>query len=246
MKTTTIIVMVAVLCIALFAGCNQTRQPAASNPTPSPSGESTAQQNASAPSDPTPSPETNAQSAPSLMPTKDDSDGDGIPDTAEKVLGTNPHAWDTDGDGVSDKDDADPAFTENLIEETSDTALPIEIKDARVEDNATADHLEITMRNTGKEALSDFDIYFTITDKKDGTVEGYYVKLDGLAIKAGESSTIHFDNDITKPGHYFGNMNGLFGTSANGLTFAVQLHANGYKPMDFTVDKAEGTAEVAD
>lgn len=26
----------------------------------------------------------------------------------------------------------------------------------------------------------------------------------------------------------------------------IHLHANGYKPLDFTVDKADGVAEVAD
>ena len=45
---------------------------------------------------------------------------------------------------------------------------------------------------------------------------------------------------------YYGNMNGLYGTSANGLTFAVQLHAAGYQPASFNVEKADGTAEVAD
>jgi hypothetical protein len=41
-------------------------------------------------------------------------------------------------------------------------------------------------------------------------------------------------------------MNGLYGTSSNGLTFDIQLHAAGFKPMNFTVEKAKGTAEVAD
>ena len=100
--------------------------------------------------------------------------------------------------------------------------------------------------NTGTDALSGFDAYFTITDKKDGTKEGYYVKLDGLEIAAGEAATIHFDNNAATPNHYYGNMNGLYGTSANGLTFDVTLHAANYAPLTFTVEKAEGTAEVAD
>ena len=176
-----------------------------------------------------------------------DEDGDGIPDTVEKTYGTNPHVADTDGDGINDKEDAQPLFTDNLINETSTTALPIEIKDARVEDNASADHLEITFVNNGTSDLSNFDIYYTITDKKNtDQVEGYYQKLDGLSVKAGESVTLHFDNDLSQVGHYYGNMNGLYGTSANGLTFAVQLHAAGYQPASFTVDKADGTAEVAD
>jgi len=178
--------------------------------------------------------------------TADDRDGDGIPDAAEKLLGTNPYTADTDGDGISDVEDTNPVMAENPITETSTVALPIQIKDVRVEDNQTADHLEITMRNTGAETLSGFDVYFTITDKKNGAQEGYYVNLDGLEIAAGESATIHFDNDVTTPNHYYGNMNGLYGTSANGLTFDITLHARGYAPLNFSVDKAEGTAEVAD
>jgi len=47
----------------------------------------------------------------------------------------------------------------NLTLYTFTTALPIEIKDARVEDNATAYHLEITFVNNGTTDLSNFDIY---------------------------------------------------------------------------------------
>ncbi len=178
--------------------------------------------------------------------TADDTDGDGIPDLVEKTYGTNPHAADTDGDGINDKQDQKPAFAENLITEKSTTVLPITITDVRVEDNETDDHLEITMKNTGTTNLSDFDIYFTITDKLDGTQEAYYVTLTNLVVNAGESATIHFDNDLAQANHYIGNMNGLFGTSANGLTFDIQLHAAGYQPMSFKTEKATGTAEVAD
>lgn len=176
-----------------------------------------------------------------------DEDGDGIPDTVEKTYGTNPHMADTDGDGTNDKEDTQPVYTDNLISETSTTALPITITDSRVEDNATADHLEIAFTNNGNTDLSNFDIYYTITDKVNtDQVEGYYQKLDGLTVKAGDSVTLHFDNDLTQANHYYGNMNGLYGTSTNGLTFAVSLHASGYQPTTFNVEKADGTAEVAD
>jgi len=175
-----------------------------------------------------------------------DTDGDGIPDSVEKTYGTNPYVADTDGDGVNDKEDKTPVFTENLMKETSTTQLPIKIKDARVEDNATADHLEITLTNTGNTTLDNFDIYYTITDKADKTQEAYYQILSGLSLNAGETKTIHFDNQVKETGHYYGNMNGLYGTSKNGLTFDIQLHAKGYQPMKFQVEKAKGTAEVAD
>jgi hypothetical protein len=41
---------------------------------------------------------------PPMMPV--DSDGDGLKDKEELLLGTDPHNWDTDGDGLSDGDEA--------------------------------------------------------------------------------------------------------------------------------------------
>lgn len=182
----------------------------------------------------------------SINKTATDIDGDGIPNDIEKTYGTNPYLADTDGDGINDKKDKVPAFSENLIKETSVKPLEIKIKDARVEDNKAADHLEITMTNTSATEINNFDIYYTITDKVDKNKEAYYQVLSGFSIKPGESKTIHFDNKTTEAGHYFGNMNGLYGTSKNGLTFNAQLHANGFKALDFVVEKAKGTAEVAD
>lgn len=175
-----------------------------------------------------------------------DTDGDGIPDSVEKTYGTNPFAADTDGDGVQDKTDKDPVFTPNLIKETSATALPVKVKDARVEDNVNAsDHLEITLTNTGNSALKDFDLYYTVTDTVTKKAEGYYVKLTGFTLEAGSTKTLHFDN---KQGdlRYSGNFNGIYGTSKNEVQFQGQIHAAGYAPLEFTTKKSKGTAEVAD
>ncbi len=191
-------------------------------------------------------PGTNKNSSQGAVTGNTDTDGDGIPDAVEKTYGTNPYVADTDGDGINDKEDTEPVKTDNLMKETSSAPLELTIKDVRVEDNATADHLEITMINTGKTDLNNFDIYYTITDKVDKTQESYYQVLNGLSLTAGETKTIHLDNQTAETGHYYGNMSGLYGTSSNGLTFDVQLHAVGFGPMNFTVEKAEGTAEVAD
>jgi hypothetical protein len=180
-----------------------------------------------------------------LKVTADDTDGDGIPDKVEKTYGTNPYNPDTDGDGQNDKVDKDPNFAENPITETNTVKLPVTIKDARVEDNATADHLEITLTNTGDTELKNFDIYFTVTDKVVNKKDAYYVKLDNLSVKPGEAKTIHFDNK-KEANHYFGNMNGLYGTSTNELIFDVLLHNTNYQTLNFQVKKAKGTAEVAD
>ena len=46
--------------------------------------------------------------SPGLSQTAADSDGDGVPDSAEVLLGTDPMVADTDGDGQNDLMDADP------------------------------------------------------------------------------------------------------------------------------------------
>ena len=229
-------VMVLTMSVALFTGCSGNNTPKSSNAS------SINASNSTAPANQTQDSSTNT--APKVTGT--DTDGDGIPDSVEKTYGTNPAAADTDGDGVPDKTDKDPVFTPSLIKETSTTALPVKVKDARVEDNVNAsDHLEITLMNTGKTDLKDFDLYYTVTDTVTKKAEGYYVKLAGFALEAGSTKTLHFDN---KQGdlHYTGNFNGIYGTSKNEVQFQGQIHASGYAPLDFSTKKSKGTAEVAD
>ena len=237
-KMVALALAVTIMGTVLFSGCSQSPS---SSPSSSQQAPSSSQQATSSFQQSTPAPSSSSASTDGT-----DTDGDGIPDSVEKVYGTNPYIADTDGDGINDKEDAKPVYTDNLISESSTTTLPVTITDARVEDNATADHLEISMKNTGTSDLSNFDIYFTITDKVTGDKEAYYQKLDGFAIKAGETVIIHFDNKTTEANHFYGNMNGLYGTSANGLTFDIKLHSAGYAPLSFSVNKADGTAEVAD
>ena len=189
--------------------------------------------------------QSEAQTSAAVSATGPDADGDGIPDDVEKIYGTNPYTADTDGDGQNDAVDQQPLTADNPTNETSVTPLPVSIVDLRVEDNATADHLEMTLKNTGSTTLDSFDVYYTITDKLNGTVESYFVKLDGLSLAAGESKTIHFDNLVDQSGHYYGNPNGLYGTSANGLVFNIELHNAGYQLLDTPVEKDQGV-EVAD
>lgn len=175
-----------------------------------------------------------------------DTDQDGLPDTVEKTVGTNPYNADTDGDGQLDKVDKDPVFTKNMINESSTAPLPLKLIDARVEDNVNAaDHLEITVANTGKTELKDFDLYYTVTDTVSKAQEGYYQALTGLNIQPGAQVTLHFDN---KKGnnHFPGNLCGLYGTSKNALNFDIQLYAKGFAPLPVSAKKAKGTAEVAD
>lgn len=244
-KKLTLTLTVLMVSFAL-AGCGTSKSSGNTKPAPTLSASNTTT-DVSEPKTADPAPATLASTpASSNSITATDKDGDGLPDEVEKIYGTNPYSVDTDGDGINDKEDKEPLKTENPIQESSTTLLNLKIKDARVEDNATADHLEITMTNTGNAELNNFDIYYTITDKLDKTNESYYQILKGLSIKAGETKTIHFDNQITEPNHYFGNMNGLYGTSKNGLIFDIQIHSNGFSPLTFQVEKSKGTAEVAD
>ena len=105
-----------------------------------------------------------------------DADGDGLPDEVEKTYGTNPYTADTDGDGQDDLQDQTPTTSEVTITEASMTSFPVKVIDLRVEDNATADHLEMTIQNTGDTTLDNFDIYYTITDKLNGATEGVLSK----------------------------------------------------------------------
>lgn len=235
-------VMVLTMSTVLFTGCAGNNTPKSSNSSSINTSNSTA-------------PANQTQSSSTVKPgdgntaskaTGTDTDGDGIPDSVEKTYGTNPLTADTDGDGVPDKTDKDPVFTSSLIKETATTALPVKVKDARVEDNVNAaDHLEITLTNTGNTDLKDFDLYYTATDSVTKKAEGYYVKLTGFVLEAGSTKTLHFDN---KQGdlHYTGNFNGIYGTSKNEVQFQGQIHTTGYAPLDFSTKKSKGTAEVAD
>ncbi len=54
-----------------------------------------------------------------------DSDGDGLSDEKEKIMGTNPYSRDTDGDGIVDSADANPLVPEKKIPGFTSLALVI-------------------------------------------------------------------------------------------------------------------------
>ena len=176
-----------------------------------------------------------------------DADGDGIPDSAEALLGSDPNNADTDGDGQNDLADQNPAMADNPIQESSTTA-GFTISGLLVENNVDADgadapdHLEFKVNNTGTADLTNFDIYTTITDQTTGDVQGYYRTLPGFTVKPGETKDIHFDN-TGQPDHFSVNPNSAFYTDQNGLTLDVMLHAAGFAPQTGSISKDPGGAE---
>ena len=189
--------------------------------------------------------------SPSLSQTATDSDGDGVPDTAEVLLGTDPMVADTDGDGQNDLADADPTFMANPID-TSGAPAPFAIKEALVENNfdyaankTANDHLELLVTNSGTAPLTGFSIYYSIKDGDSGKTEGTFRKLDGFSVPAGGEARIHFDDGLVA-GHFRANPNSIYTTSQAAKTFTVMLKTDGFAPVSVEIAKDKGGAEAAD
>lgn len=179
-----------------------------------------------------------------------DTDGDGVPDSAEPVLGTDPQNPDTDGDGANDLVDKDAVNSSVLL--ATDGKPDGFSFTGKVEDNfdpATkkdvSDHLELEVKNTSGGDLSDFVVFYSLKDDGTNKVESYNLPLTGLVIKKGETAAINFD-DTGLPGHYRDNPNSAYRKSENGKMFTVQLRAAGLAPVQIEFKKDKGGAEKAD
>jgi hypothetical protein len=180
-----------------------------------------------------------------------DTDGDGIPDTAEKVLGTDPLNPDTDGDGINDMQDKTPTIADTQFQ-PSTGPVGFKIVNLMVENNYdpvakhdAPDHLEIELQNTSGKDISNLVAYYTITDSTSNQKEAYVNPLNGLTLKAGETKSIHFDQ-AEGANHFRANPNGLYYTSKNELRFSVTISTSGYEAQNAEVKKDAGGAEVPD
>jgi len=180
-----------------------------------------------------------------------DTDGDGVPDSAEPLIHTDPMNVDTDGDGINDLEDGNPVFADNPISADGAPA-PFTIEKAQVEDNYdqvarkdAPDHLELQLANSGNTDLTDFSVYYTIKDKDTGDTEGYFANLDGFSVPAGGHGIIHFD-DATMAGHFRANPNSIYTASQNAKLFVIEVKAGGFQPVTVEINKDAGGAETAD
>ena len=179
-----------------------------------------------------------------------DTDGDGLPDAAEKVLGTDPMNPDTNGNGIPDGKDPKPLNMENPIQNAGKAGgLKFTYK---VEDNAdpvtgkgVTDHLEVDLTNMSGADLKGVVMFVQIKDDVTGKTEEVFRKLDGVVLKAGATQTLHFDANVL-PGHFRANPNSMYVTNPNPKTFNVTFAAAGIAPVAVTVQKAKGGAETAD
>jgi hypothetical protein len=187
-------------------------------------------------------------SVPALAAT--DSDGDGVPDKAEPILGTDPLNADTDGDGVNDLKDKQPVNAENTIAQTGKpngftfTGIVENNIDAATRKDEP-DHLELEIKNTSAESLNNLAVYFSIKDEGTGKTESYMKSLDGLVIKSGEVASVNFDDGKTT-GHFRFNPNSFYYTSTNAKTFEVEVSAGGFAPAKIEIKKDQGGAEQPD
>lgn len=179
-----------------------------------------------------------------------DTDGDGLPDTAEKLLGTDPRNPDTDGDGKNDKIDPNPTFADNFVPSVWWAGLMI--KEVLVENNVdpitkktTSDHLEIVALNTTSTNISDMTAYYQITDLSGTTIQSFIVPLTWFTLPPAVSKSIHID---IKDGidHFRADPNSLYYLSKSPLKVEVTLSAKWYKSTTISINKDAGWAELAD
>lgn len=178
-----------------------------------------------------------------------DADGDGIPDAAEPVLGSDPQSADTDGDGLNDFADPEPMAVADPIV-AAGTGKGFEIVSAKAEDNYdpaarkdAPDHLELELRSLAPADLTGFELYYTITDSKTGAKESYYRKLDGLVLPKGGSLPLHVDVSGAS-GHFRANSNSALYRTPNAKLVTVKLAVAGFAPERTELNKDEGMEDA--
>jgi len=180
-----------------------------------------------------------------------DTDKDGIPDSAEVVLDTDPQNPDTDGDGTDDKTDKNPTqFDGTYQQSTGENGFVIQ--NVLVENNvdeatkkSAPDHLEIILQSKSVNTIKDFSVFYEFVDQVDGSKQSYMLPLTGFVLDAGETKSIHIDTTGLS-GHFRANPNSSYYQSANAKDVKVIVSAAGYAAQEMSVQKDKGGAEMAD
>jgi hypothetical protein len=150
----------------------------------------------------------------------------------------------------NDPQDIVPGLYANSIKNTS-TISGLKIESGLVENNVDKtgkiadDHLELVLKNSSTKDMNNFEAYYTVTDLVDSKKEGYYKKLTGLTLKAGETKTIHFDSNVGE-NHFGVNKDGLYFTGKNKMQFDVQISTPDFKVATIQIIKDAGGAELKD
>lgn len=180
-----------------------------------------------------------------------DTDGDGVPNNAEVLLGTDPLNPDTDGDGINDLKDKNPTQLADPIVQSGKPA-PFKIKEALVENNfdykhnkAAPDHLELAISNPTQTMLKGFSLYYSIKDEGTGVTQSFYLPLTGLEVPANGTARVHLDQ-TKAPNHYRADPNSIYYTSANAKDVMFEVKLDGAMPVKVKVHKDKGGAETAD
>ena len=108
-----------------------------------------------------------------------------------------------------------------------------------------SDHLEVALKNTGTQDITNFETYYSVKDLVSKVSDAYYTKLTGFVLKVGETKTFHFDN-TSKTNHYPENKYSLYRTSKNAMQFDLMVSTPTYKPQTITIKKDKGGAEKVD
>lgn len=145
-------------------------------------------------------------------------------------------------DDISNQKNSPATITESLITEANATPFMIMVKDVKIPGDAIADHLEITVMNTGTETLTNFEIYYSITNSVDNKVENYYELLKDLSLESGETKIIYLDNKTNAVKKW----NRLSVTDNNEASINLQIDAKNSNSIPLSVNKSIKITDRAD